>query len=98
MIATNSPAITSLPAIDHRGPFQGTVRNIKQEQQVMGLTFLPALPRPPAGPPASDGLSLHRSSLDSNHSKPNLFAQMLRIFLARFLCLFLRFEWLLTTA
>jgi hypothetical protein len=34
--------------------FQGTARNIKQEQQVMRLAFLSALPRPPAGPPASE--------------------------------------------
>src|SRR5260370_14036678 len=42
----------------------------------------------------SDGLSLDRSSLDSNHTESNLFAQTLRIFLARLFRLFLRFEWL----
>jgi hypothetical protein len=37
----------------------------------------------------SDGLSLHRSSLDS-HTEPNLFAQALRLFLTRLFWLFLR--------
>jgi hypothetical protein len=37
----------------------------------------------------SDGLSLHRSSLDSNHTEPNRFAQTLRVFLPRLLRLFL---------
>jgi hypothetical protein len=32
-----------------------------------------------------DGLSLHRSSLDSNHTEPNLFAQTLRVFVTRIL-------------
>jgi hypothetical protein len=34
------------------------------------------------------------SSLDSNYANPNPLAQTLRIFLARFLRLFPRFEWL----
>jgi hypothetical protein len=46
------------PATGRAPGFQGTVRNIKQEQQVMGLAFLSALPRPPAGPPASKELPI----------------------------------------
>jgi hypothetical protein len=42
----------------------------------------------------SDGLSLYRSSLDTNHTDPNPFAQTLRIFFTRLLRLFPRFEWL----
>ena len=42
----------------------------------------------------SDGLSLHRSSLDPNHTKPNLLAQALRVFFASLFRLSLRFEWL----
>jgi hypothetical protein len=40
--------------------FQGTPRNVKQEQQVMGLSSFPVLPRPPAGPHAVE--KLHFSS------------------------------------
>jgi hypothetical protein len=36
--------------------FQGTPRNVKQEQQVMGLSSFPVLPRPPTGPPAKQRL------------------------------------------
>jgi hypothetical protein len=38
--------------------FQGTPRNVKQEQQVMGLSSFPVLPRPPAGPSAVEALGL----------------------------------------
>ena len=36
--------------------FQGTPRNVKQEQQVMGLSSSPVLPRPPAGSHATECL------------------------------------------
>ena len=52
-----------------RQGFQGTARNVKQEQQVMGLSSFPVLPRPKAGPHASEALQCRKAEQQDRPSR-----------------------------